>query len=40
MKKYGIPTAKYEIFSNSAAAIEYLKMKINILLLLKQMDWP
>ena len=25
MKKYGIPTAKYEIFSNSAAAIEYLK---------------
>lgn len=25
MKKYGIPTAKYEIFSDSIAAIEYLK---------------
>ena len=25
MKKYGIPTAKYEVFSDEAAALEYLK---------------
>ena len=25
MKKYGIPTAKYEVFSDSAAAIDYIK---------------
>lgn len=25
MKKYGIPTAKYEVFSDPAAALEYLK---------------
>ena len=25
MKKYGIPTARYEIFDNSADAIDYLK---------------
>lgn len=25
MKKYGIPTAKYEVFSDSASAIEYLR---------------
>lgn len=27
MKKYGIPTAKYEVFSDSAKAIEYLKQQ-------------
>jgi len=27
MKKYGIPTAEYEIFDNSAAALEYIKSK-------------
>lgn len=27
MKKYGIPTAKYEVFDNSANAIEYLKQQ-------------
>lgn len=28
MKKYGIPTAKYEVFDNSADAIAYIKEKI------------
>lgn len=27
MKKYGIPTAEYEVFDNSAAAVEYVKTK-------------
>lgn len=27
MKKYGVPTAEYEVFDNSAAAVEYVKTK-------------
>ena len=36
MKQYGIPTAGYEVFDDSASAIAYIEQIIHLRLSLKQ----
>lgn len=40
MKKYGIPTAGYEVFSDPEEALSYIKEKMNIRPLLRRTVLP
>ena len=40
MKKYGIPTAGYEVFADPAAALEYIKAQGKYRLSSRPMAWP